>query len=616
MTATRIVVALIVLALAGIGQVRDLSTDHTGSVLYFAANMTAGSVADFRTSRIFRWEPGQGIKVFVEDAFSFGDASRRTAGFHGVDSPSVSADGTRVAFMQHSGCGGVGCVRPQQGPARYGIAVVTDPSGKSPLFHVWGWEGARLERIFREPGYAKVEISANGRYVICRNGPNGGFGGVRDTTLPTRDFGGSFGIVFPYSTAGTRQMLSNEGLAVWGSEGKLSESREAGLFPPITEIAGAVPVMNATGTIVVYETLAADGASRQLLALDRVTGRQWFLWADPDIENPGVLPHDPFIRDFFFDPYPEFPDSMFGASIDASGRLVAVRAREAPGQARRWLVIVPLDATAPKWLFDAGEEILELTLSGNGRWVFMATASGKLLRIDVESGGILELLGTTPWIKKIVGASSLGARNRILGGGFASRPTLAESTEGVPELGGLRVEYNGQVMPLLEVAPAEIVFRIPQDFDRRDHGYAVRVKGPSESGYLPTLVSRSGDLAFGVVDGVAVEPPGAIGEDGQRLHPGRPAQPGEVISIFSTGWRSVAANITCSMTVAFGPGSIEELRFPTVSHGLVPDKPGLFELRLLTPEAVAWTLGRSGFLHCSGGEPREGFAPLAIPLHK
>lgn len=611
------IVAVITLAQAGPGQVRDLATDHTGSVLYFAANMTAGS-EDIGTSRIFRWQPGRGIEVFVEKAISFADDSRRTGVFYGVDSPSVSADGTRVAYMQHSGCEGTLCVRPQQGPARYGIAVVTDQSGKNPLFHVWGWEGAYwsngLERVFRDPGYAKVEISANGRYLICRNGPNGGFGGVRDTTLPSRDFSGSYGVIFPYSTVGTRQMHSDTGMAVWGLDGRLSESRDNGLFPRVTEIAGAAPVTNPAGTMVVYETLAEDGASRLLLALDRATGRQWFLWADPDIESPGVLPRTQFVSRFFFDPYPEFPESMFGTSIDADGHMAAIRAREAAGQPRRWLVIVPLDGAASRWLFDAGEEILELTLSGNGKWVFAATASGRLLRIDTESGETSELLGRTPWVKKLFGAAALGGRNRIVGGGLAPVPARAESPEGSLELGGFRVEYNGQPMRLLEVMPSEILFRIPMDFDKKDLGYTVRVTGPTDSGYSPSPLPRqSGEFAFGVV---AVEPPGAIGEDGQAVNLSRPVRPGEAISILSSGWRSEAADMDCFMAVVFDPAKgIETLRFPVLSHAPVPDKPGLFDLRLRVPENVDRTLDRVHQLQCSGGDPPGGFL-LWLPLRR
>lgn len=598
----------------GLGQVRHLSTDHSGSVLYFAADMTKDPAAAAGTPRIFRWQPDRGIEVFVQDRVSFVESNRQTAGFYGVDSPSVSADGSRVAYMQHSGCVGVGCVRPQQGPARYGIGVVVGGSGGPPLFHVWGWEGGWRFEPFREPGYAKIEISPSGRYVICRNGPNGGLGGVRDIMAAApEDFSGRYGLDIPFSTVGTRQMLSDTGLAVWGFEGALAESRELGLPPPITEIAGAAPVTNASGTVVAYETLASDGKNRLLLGLERATGRQWFLWADPEIEYPGVLPRTPFVSSFFFDPYPEFPENMFGASIDAGGSLLAIRAREAAGQPRRWLVIIALDGAAPRFLYDAGEEILELTLSGNGKWVFAATGSGRLLRICVESGEATELLGRTPWIKKVVGASASGARNRITGGGFAAMPVRADFPEGTRELAGFRVDYNGQPMPLFEVTPFEIVFRIPLDFDRRNQEYTLRVLGPADSGYLPAPLLRSGENLFGSVNSVAVEPPGAIGEDGTPANLSRPIRPGETISIFKTGWRAEA--LSCVMLVVFDPAKgSEALRFPVVADAPVPDKPGLFEVRLPVPENVDRVLDRTYQLQCEG-KPSGGFV-LMLPLRK
>lgn len=398
-------------------------------------------------------------------------------------------------------------------------------------------------------------------------------------------------------------------------EGRLAESRDFGSFPPMTEIAGAAPVTNASGSVVVYETLAADGKNRLLLGLDRATGRQWFLWADPGIESSGVVPRDPLVSAFFTYPYPEFPGSMFDAAIDHDGRLVAIKAREQARQRRRWLVIVPVDGSTPRWLFDAGEEILELTISGNGRFVFLATASGKLMRVEVESGDVLELFRQTPWIKEVIGAAALGARNRIVGGGFSPVPLRAETSDGAAELAGFRVEYNRQPMPLFEVTPREIVFRIPMDFDTRDHGYALRVTGPSESGFLPVPLSRSNEGAFSVMNSVAIEPPGAIGDDGQPINLSRPIRPAEVISIFSTGWRTVAPNMDCVMTVAFGSDRSEHVGFPVLSHAPVLEKPGLFELRLAVPENIDQALDRSRGLQCFGGDPLGGFV-LWLPLRK
>lgn len=90
----------------------------------------------------------------------------------------MSTDGSRVAYMQHVSCAGAGCVRT--GSLRYGVVVVTDSTGtaRSSTF------GAIYEGSF-SPG-AGVEISRNGRFVVCRNGIDGGFGGVREilATMP------------------------------------------------------------------------------------------------------------------------------------------------------------------------------------------------------------------------------------------------------------------------------------------------------------------------------------------------------------------------------------------------------------------------------------------------
>lgn len=523
------------------GQVRHLATDHTGSVLYFAADLAESRSSGPVYTRIFRWEPQTGINVFVDQPIRIADSNRTSAGGTGVDSPSVSADGSRVAYMQHVSCSGIGCVRT--GSRDYGVAVVTDKTGTGSSFHVWGYEGS-----FSPAHPARVEVSRNGRFLVCRNGPDGGFGGVREITAirPGPDFGGTSGLDVPFSAAGTRQMLTDQGNAIWAFDGMLTSGRltfaePGGVFRRITEIHAMSSVVSADGRRVVYETLAKDGAKRLLIALDLESGREWFLWADPEIENPGVPLRDGFVRSFFEYPYPQYPVHRFGAAIDDEGRQLAIIAREEVGQPRRWLVMIPLDPSAlPRWTFDAGEEILESTISGDGKVVFMTTASGRLLKVNTDSGEPVELLARTPWVREVIGAAETGARNRIVGGGFAVNPVRSETMEGVPELGGFRVEFNGQIMPLSEVTPSEIVFRIPLDFDMRDldvgpnQGYLLRVTGPTGSGFLPPPLVRSSRLAFG---GVRVEPPGAIGEDGQAVNLTRPTRPGETLSILSTGWR-------------------------------------------------------------------------------
>lgn len=581
-------------------QIRHLSTDHQGSVLYFAADMSSPQASEARLTRIYRWELGRGISTFIEAPMRFIDPGRTSAGGYGVDSPSVSADGSRIAFMQHVDCAGPGCARVR--PV-YGIAVVTGRSGEGPLFHVWGQEGFWGSRP------ARVEISRNGRFVVCRNGPFSGLGGVRDIELAgaAEDFGAAGAIDIPFSTAGTRQMLGDNGTAVWGAEGRLSVSRNPGLFARITEIDAMSPVTNADGSVVVYETIPKDGSSRLLLALDRRSGMQWFLWADPSLENPGVPLRDGFIDVFFDYPYPPIATQIFGASIDSEGRQAVILAREGAGQPRRWLVVLPLRDAPPQWLYDAGEEILETTLSGDGRAAFLATASGRLLRVDTITGEAAELLARTPWAGQVIGAAALGARNRIVGGGFVEPPVVYESAGGEQELGGVRVEYNGQTMPLFSVSSSEIVYRIPTDFDVRDRGYLLRLEAPSASSFHPIPIVRRSSRFF---QNVVIEPPGAIGEDGQALNLSRPAKPGEVISILSTGWDESTVSVACVMGMV-----PRDLVFDVVSFGPLVDRPGLFELRARVPDGVDTAVNRTGQLLCHGGEPVASMG-LRILLHR
>lgn len=127
--------------------------------------------------------------------------------------------------------------------------------------------------------------------------------------------------------------------------------------------------------------------------------------SDPEVESPGVPLRDGFVRSFFEYPYPQYPAHRFSAAIDDEGRQVAILAREEAGQPQRWLVMIPLEGDAmPVWLYDAGEDILESTISGDGKVVFVTTASGWPVQIDCETGDTKELLARTPWIREVIGA--------------------------------------------------------------------------------------------------------------------------------------------------------------------------------------------------------------------
>lgn len=608
-------------------QPRHLATDHRGSVLYFAANMTDDPKAGPGYSRIFRWEPQTGITVFVERPPEFVDGARRSTGTpeEGVESPSVSADGSRVAYVSHITC--LGCGRF---PQPYTIAVVTGRSGAGSTHHAWlpenevsFWltEGHYLTSVKRN---GRVEISRNGRYLVCRGGWMSSIRGVYDLAgdpMPLdgcRLAGVPRALRYPVSESGTRQMLADSGAAVLGLEGRLYQAPVRSDSRPISEIDAMAPATNASGTVVVYETLPQDGRRRQLLALDRQTGRQWFLWEDPVEEYPGkpVALDGYSLLPFFLYPYPPIAGQLFGASIDAEGRQVAILAREQADEPRRWLVTIPLDGSPPVWLKRVEEGLLELTLSGDGRVAFVTTATGRILRIAVESGDTAELLGPTPWIGSLVGAPAAGARNRIHGGGFATMTHISPEVEGVEELAGVRVEYDGQPMPLFQVSPAEIIYRIPPSFAPPPPGAfafsaTVSVRARAASGrFMAAPFRRMLRIPLQVID---IEPPGAIGEDDQAISLFRPLIPGETIRLLATGWEESLRKVECELQATVSVSVPGAFPVEVLSFGGAAGRPGLFELRLRTPELVSITQSPLVRLQCTGGDPLRVLV-LDMPL--
>ena len=356
------------------------------------------------------------------------------------------------------------------------------------------------------------------------------------------------------------------------------------------------PVINRAGTTVVYETLYKDGSQRQLFSLDLETGAQNFLWIDPEVEFPGLpLPrgYSGISLHFFQSPNPPMQIPLFGASIDDAGKTATILVRDETSAPRQSLVLIRLDGSGYTKIACAPEGFLEAVLSGDGKLAYAVTQSGRMLRVETESGATRELLPRTAWIGEVVGSAQNGSRNRIFGGGFARSRHMSPDPDGVTELGGIRVEYNGQAMPLFQVAPTEIVFRIPLDFDTENKGFGPRVVAPVESPFAPTPIRRVVDTFNWVV-----EPPGLTHEEGERITLHRPARPGEVVRFQATGSDASQTVLTCYINPIQDYVSTPDLDVDLLSLGPVADSPGLFEFRLRMPDEIATQSAHTGFLWC------------------
>lgn len=80
--------------------------------------------------------------------------------------------------------------------------------------------------------------------------------------------------------------------------------------------------ISADGSTVVYDSWD-NGRGTRLYALDRASGRETFLYEDPDSEDANVAP--------------AYPD-LFQASVSDDGRLALILARDPASSRRQWLL--------------------------------------------------------------------------------------------------------------------------------------------------------------------------------------------------------------------------------------------------------------------------------------
>lgn len=585
-----------------VAQPQHLTTDSTGSVLYFSSTLTQPGQSSEPHSKLFRWDAGGGIRVFLvrprlldsTPPFSF-DGWKTN--FFEIDSPSLASDGNSLLYVAH-----------QRGGFGYGKGA--QPAAE---VSVQGADGQVQIRGTIPASYGidrgKAELSRNGKYISWITG----------SQAAIMSFDTRVAVYPPASTlnwtaqgplglsVSTRQMLSNDGWMIYveGDSQSLAlisanlgkQGQQVKTTLPAT-VPSMAPIISPSGAIAVFESQSMDGVPRQLYSLDIQSGKQSRLFVDAEPEYFGELDSSlTGYRGLFVGEIP-FPEPIFGASIDDAGDRVLILAKEAAGLPRQWLFLIASDASSPQWLAYTPEGYHEAVISGDGKVAFAVTESGRLLRIDLTSLSVQELLPRTPWIDHVTGAWRQGAANKIVGGGFSSKVILPLMYPASNELGGVKVNVNGTEFPVLRILPSEITYQIPWEYQFPD-------PPPAEFPDLPILSLVPSDsplvqppVARNSIGGPQFEFQGAVHSDGVPVDLYRPAQSGETLRFLLTGLakpkgvtgvpadtndRSSSGGPTCEFRFpAIGAGTPIELDF----FGLRVGSIGLYEIWASVPSLL------------------------------
>ncbi|MEK7404100.1 MAG: hypothetical protein AAB225_03240, partial [Acidobacteriota bacterium] len=266
------------------------------------------------------------------------------------------------------------------------------------------------------------------------------------------------------------------------------------------------------------------------------------------------------------------------------------------------LYVIEIDGRGLRLITRDPSGIQSAILSGNGRVAYALTQSGRLLRVDADSGAETELLPRT----LVVTTPSLGSRpvagslQRLSGVGFIG-------PDGVPE--PVRVYLDGSEAPIISSWPGELWYQVPWELSGRTVPFRVETAvppGPFEQPtwahemrverYSPSVLDLPDEYGTAAAYGMRYSV--AVNRDFTALiTPERPARPGEIVNIYGLGFGPVDPPVPTGQAAPVeGPLSRVTESFqckildrggerpvPILFAGLAPGLVGVYQVQLQIP---------------------------------
>ncbi|MCX6625723.1 MAG: hypothetical protein NTY38_32600, partial [Acidobacteria bacterium] len=176
----------------------------------------------------------------------------------------------------------------------------------------------------------------------------------------------------------------------------------------------------------------------------------------------------------------------------------------------------------------------DVTGSLNGAFVIMNGPRSALALFDkvpyIAETGVKNAAGDTP--DSVVAPGSLIA---ITGASLVEEFTAVPSSPLAQSIGGIYVMLAGRILPLVSVAPDQILALLPSDLELGD--YTLKVVFPAQpSATAKFTVVRNAPGLFRSYDDAGTAFAMASHEDGSTISPSSPARKDEVVSLFGTGF--------------------------------------------------------------------------------
>jgi uncharacterized protein (TIGR03437 family) len=390
---------LLCVAFSVYAQIQDLATTADGGQVYFSTPYRLKGSTDPGYPKLYRYAE-RGFELFREFQLRF-EPSPDT-NFFMAERPSVSADGQTVAFTAARNCaGGSHCI----GFVYFQSWIAHNGAGDASI------------------GSGRITLSPNARFALVTD--RGGTFGPSPIALYDLSAGAATVLANFQPIGDGRYAAANDGAVLLLGSSAGAVLWRSGVFMPLQfEAPPACARLSANDSLIVYESDPSGPGTITLRAHDISTGREIVLISAP-------TPRD-------YQP-PPTPSTYLHPTLTYDGRMVAYTLGTD-------LFIQRTDGAAPSKLASAPEGFQDAVISGFGNVVYASTVTGRLLKIDIGSGSLVELSAAPPHIEVTPSVFVPGARVDV---------TMATGS------GDAAIMTEGGLAPLIARSGSTATFEIP-----------------------------------------------------------------------------------------------------------------------------------------------------------
>ena len=246
---------------------------------------------------------------------------------------------------------------------------------------------------------------------------------------------------------------------------------------------------------------------------------------------------------------------------------------------------------------------VEGPFSGDGKVAYAITGTNALLRIDTQTGDSVQLIGPSPSLNtSFTGGHAPGSAIVVDGTNLALPGIVTVADQAAPVMYASRKQIIFQIPWEAPVEPRPVIAVVPEVQIRKT---ALVLPGADPyfdaAFWFPVYAFDPVAVALGPSD-PRFGSPIALHQDGGIVTPDSPAEPGEIVTLYATGFGPVSPAVPDGTSAPVDPPSIMTLpvqllfmvtgsgstpqRGVMTYAGLAPGYVGLYQINLQIPDGL------------------------------